>query len=245
MKSAKGKTKTATTVLVNFIQDRSGSMQDVWAETVNGFKQFVTELKANAAKDGIKYLFSFTTFDTMVEHPIHEAEVSSVDVDEIKKHAPRGMTALYDAVGMALEKVKTVADKYIGVIVTDGHENSSREWDKDKLNAAIESRLKQGNWTFTYLGTQPETWGDAGAIGIGAGATAAYTPTMASAAYSATADALHAMSRSSAMGSRSLFASHGNSRRIAAAGMTLNPSSPKKSAPVPPKPKSASARRWR
>jgi len=177
-------------VLVNFIQDRSGSMQSVWQETLSGFNKFVEDLRASAQKDGVEYLFSLTAFDTLVETPVASQSIESVDVDILAKHGPRGSTALYDAVGITIQNIAANqhdADKVVVVIVTDGHENSSREWDKDKLHSAIDSRLREGNWSFTYLGTQPETWDDAAAFGVPLGAAARYTPRRADAAYTALA----------------------------------------------------------
>jgi hypothetical protein len=187
-------------VLVNFIQDRSGSMSSVWSETLSGFRKFVQDLKDD--KDS-EYLFSLTTFDTSVETPVFEQSIVDVPVDALVAHGPRGATALYDAVGATITNTEaSVAkpDKIIVVIVTDGEENSSREWTKEKLQSIIESKLKLGNWTFTYLGTQPETWAAASAIGIAPGATAMYTGTKSHAAYAATSNAVVSLSRSAQMG---------------------------------------------
>ena len=60
-----------TKVLVNFIQDRSGSMTPVWEETLNGFKCFLNDLREKGAADGIDYLFSLTTFDALID-TIHD-----------------------------------------------------------------------------------------------------------------------------------------------------------------------------
>src|SRR6266478_5047791 len=150
-------------VLVNFIQDRSGSMATVWEETLSGFKKFVEDLRTGGEKDSVEYLFSLTVFDTLVETPIIAKAIKDVDLDALKSHGPRGSTALYDAVGTTIKNTEDDshgADKIVLVIVTDGHENSSREWNKESLQKAIESKLNLGNWTLTYLGTQPETWDD-------------------------------------------------------------------------------------
>lgn len=245
-----------TKVLVNFIQDRSGSMGTVWPETLSGFKAFVEDLQKKGKEDSIDYLFSLTTFDTIVECPFIAASIADVPSDALAKHGPRGSTALYDAVGKTIENTAADskgADKIICVIVTDGQENSSREWSKDALNHVIAAKLDLGNWTFTYLGTQPETWDDAMALGIVAGASAGYSGNMAHATYSATSDAVHAMAASSAPQSRSLFASHGNQRAMRAAGMTVKPPTPHvpvsqkpiaKQKPRTPKPSRTGAR-WR
>jgi uncharacterized protein YegL len=224
-------------VLVNFIQDRSGSMQSVWEETLSGFKKFVQDLRAGAANHGVEYLFSLTTFDTLVETPVAIQPIASVDVDVLAQHGPRGSTALYDAVGSTIQNThanRHGADKIIVVIVTDGHENSSREWDKDKLHAAVDARLNEGNWTFTYLGTQPETWDDASVLGVAAGAAARYTPAMAQAAYSALASSVSRLAADkSQLASKSLMVEFLSEAEAAAAGMQRAPQ---------PKPPSTSAK---
>lgn len=213
-----------TKVLVNFIQDRSGSMATVWSETLSGFKAFVADLKQKGAVDGISYSFTLTTFDTLIELPIKAAPITDVDEDALAKLGPRGSTALYDAVGKTLDATSEDADKIICVIVTDGQENSSREWSKDAVHSAIDAKIKTGKWTFTYLGTQPETWDDATSIGIGVGATANYVPQNAAATYAVMSNAIHNLSKSSDWHSDNLMSSAYTSQGDArAAGMTITP----------------------
>ena len=240
-------------VLVNFIQDRSGSMGTVWAETLSGFAAFVENLKAKGVKDGVEYLFSLTTFDTLIETPYVAKPIAEVSKDELSQYGPRGATALYDAVGKTIEATAADAkgaDKIICVIVTDGQENSSREWSKDALNAVIAAKLALGNWTFTYLGTQPETWDDAQALGIAVGATAGYQGRMAQSAYAAVSHAVHTLAASSDRQSKNLFASrHASAARMRAAGMTIQPETTPVPAdpasPTPDRPPSTPTRRWR
>lgn len=225
-------------VLVNFIQDRSGSMQSVWTETLSGFRKFVEDLRASALKDGVEYLFSLTTFDTRVETPIAIQPIENVDVDVLAQHGPRGSTALYDAVGSTIQNTQANrhgADKIIVVIATDGHENSSREWDKDKLHSAVDAKLNEGNWTFTYVGTQPETWDDAAALGVAAGAVARYAPTMARATYSALASSVSRLAADrSRLRSENLMDDYLSEAEADAAGMQKRPQ---------PKPASTSEKR--
>lgn len=254
-----------TKVLVNFIQDRSGSMGTVWQETLSGFKSFIEDLQSKGKTDGVDYLFSLTTFDTLVECPFIGEPIENMQSDVLVKYGPRGSTALYDAVGKTIENTAADlkgADKIICVIVTDGQENSSREWSKDALNAVIAAKLDLGNWTFTYLGTQPETWDDAQSLGIGVGAVAGYQGQNARATYGAVAGAVHAMAASPSAQSRGLFTSgHASPRTMRAAGMQvrtpaspmdrINPILPPNSKPpstVKPKarkPTRATDKRWR
>lgn len=212
-------------VLISFIQDRSGSMATVWGETLNGFKTYVEDLQKDQAKDNeIEYLFSLTTFDTQIETPYLGELIAKVDGTLLKDHGPRGMTALYDAVGKTLQVLdddkKLTFDKAIVVIVTDGEENSSREWSKDALHAAIDERIKRGNWTFTYLGTQPETWSDASSLGVGAGASATYSGANAGATYATMSVATANMARSVHASSRSFLADNLTRSERGFVGMT-------------------------
>jgi hypothetical protein len=156
-------------VLVNFIQDRSGSMQSVWGETLAGFKQYVSDLKRDRDAE---YLFSLTTFDTVVDTPYVAEPVADIPEDAPASFGPRGWTALYDAVGenvRATESREADVDKVLVVVVTDGHENSSGEWTRARVKSLLDEKHATGKWTFVYLGTQPETWDDAAAMGISPG----------------------------------------------------------------------------
>jgi len=74
-----------TKVLVNFIQDRSGSMTPVWEETLNGFKCFLNDLREKGAADGIDYLFSLTTFDALIDTPCIGESIDKVDENLLAK----------------------------------------------------------------------------------------------------------------------------------------------------------------
>ncbi|HEX5426622.1 MAG TPA: vWA domain-containing protein [Candidatus Acidoferrales bacterium] len=187
--------------LISLIQDRSGSMSSVWEETLSGFKTYIESMQADQKKDNeVEYIFSLTAFDTQIDVPYKGVPIADVDVHILKQYGPRGSTALYDAVGKTLQALDDdkglTFDKAIVVIVTDGKENSSREWSKDALHAAIDERVKRGNWTFTYLGTQPETWDDAQSLGMGMGASATYNAKNAGATYATIAYASANMARS-------------------------------------------------
>lgn len=95
-----------TKVLVSFIQDRSGSMADVWKETLSGFKTYVESLQEDQKKDGaVEYLFTLTAFDTQIDTPHLGIPIADVKSDVLKGFGPRGATAIYDAVGKTLQAI--------------------------------------------------------------------------------------------------------------------------------------------
>ena len=116
-------------ILISFIQDRSGSMSSVWEETLSGFKKYVEDMQADQKKDDeVEYILSLTTFDTQIDKPYIGVPIASVDGGKLKDFGPRGMTALYDAVGKTLQAIdddKSITfDKAIVIIFTDGQDNS-------------------------------------------------------------------------------------------------------------------------
>lgn len=62
------------------------------------------------------------------------------------------------------------AGKVFAVIVTDGHENSSRECSKADVAAAVKE-LETDGWTFIFMGANQDAWGEARALGYSGGAT--------------------------------------------------------------------------
>ena len=228
-----------TRVLVNFIQDRSGSMQSVWQETLSGFRAFINELRDKGEKESVEYLFSLTTFDTLVETPVIAEPIKNVDIDILIKHGPRGSTALYDAVGVTIQNTdqnRHGAEKIIVVVVTDGHENSSREWTKDRLHSAVDAKLNAGDWTFTYLGTQPETWDDAEAFGMNRAAARSYQPVMAAAAYATVATSVSRLAASPHLSSRDLLDQFITPEEASAAGIQKEPAKAVEKKPTDSKP---------
>jgi uncharacterized protein YegL len=224
-KKAAAKATAPKKVLLSFIQDRSGSMANVWEETLSGFKTYVKDMQADQAKDNeVEYIFSLTAFDTQIDKPYLGVPIASVDGETLTKFGPRGGTALYDAVGKTLQAIdddKSITfDKAIVIICTDGEENQSREWSKDSLHAAIDERIKRGNWTFTYLGTQPETWAAASSLGVGVGASATYNAQNAGATYATMATASMNMARSVQTSSTSFLHDNTTPQMRASVGMT-------------------------
>lgn len=85
----------------------------------------------------------------------------------ISDYVPGGMTALHDAIGRSIratERAERSDDRVIVVIMTDGHENSSHEWNKRSILKLIEEKRADG-WDFVYLGAGEESW--AGAMDLG------------------------------------------------------------------------------
>lgn len=104
-----------------------------------------------------KCLVDYVQFDDTYELVFEDTPVA--DAKAVLQ--PRGMTALLDAVGKAVTQLgdklaKLPEGKRPGlvqvVVVTDGYENASREWNADKVRELIKQQTDKWNWDFIFLG---------------------------------------------------------------------------------------------
>lgn len=159
-------------VHVCFVIDESGSMGGTEADVIGGFKTVIDEQKA--VENGTCSV-SFYKFADNV-HEIYKGK----DVNDVEyldgKYRPGGCTALFDAVGTAIDKIGEWLDgmkeedkpeKNIIVIMTDGGENSSHEYSASKVKDMIKHQEDKYNWTFVYMGSDLTNAQDANSLGFG------------------------------------------------------------------------------
>lgn len=151
-------------VLVNVILDKSGSMSTKVQDVIGGFNLYLDEL---AKEQAVHYGFSLTLFDTLVEMRYKGVPLAGVAKLDDSSYRPSGNTALFDAVGNTVQTVSTDGfDKIITVIMTDGEENSSREWTLHAIRELIKTKEAAGNWTFVFLGANLDAFEQGTDLGV-------------------------------------------------------------------------------
>lgn len=161
-------TKSTTHVLM--ITDMSGSMAALADDVRGGFNTYLDDL----AKDGGKYRLTVTLFDDQFESLCVAAKLKDVPRLTEDNYKPRAMTALLDALGKTVaefdSRVPALADgdKVLVVVQTDGAENASTEFSRDRIAALIKEREATGKWSFIYLGAGVDAWAQAGGMGFAA-----------------------------------------------------------------------------
>jgi len=121
----------------------------------------------------------------------------NVPIQNVPKYelVPRGMTALLDAVGRAInetgERLAKMAESdrpslVIFVVMTDGHENSSKEFNKSQIKEMVERQQNDYDWHFTFLGANQDAFAEAGDMGFDAAGVADYATDKVAPAYMAT-----------------------------------------------------------
>lgn len=164
--------KKGLTELV-FILDKSGSMGGLETDTIGGYN---TMLKKQQAVDGECHITT-VLFDNNYELLHDRIDIKAVSPITEKEYQVGGSTALLDAIGRTIHKIgnaqKHTADDYraekvMFVIITDGEENSSREYSAEKIKAQIERQKTKYGWEFIFLGANIDAVETAGRFGISA-----------------------------------------------------------------------------
>lgn len=141
------------------ILDESGSMQSIKPSIINGFNELVQSIKGIQnqfpEQEHTISIISFNGFGNKVLHFMDD--VSKLNTIDSSNYKPDAMTPLYDAMGFGFTKLKTALESQMDynvlvTILTDGEENASREYTGSVIKNMIEE-LSEGNWTFTYIGT--------------------------------------------------------------------------------------------
>jgi len=162
------------------VVDRSGSMGSIQEDAEGGINSFIDENK----KEG-SAIFTMVEFDTE-----YNVLCSNTPLEEIERYnlRPRGMTALMDAIGQAFADVdegkKDDEHSKIAVIVTDGGENSSKEWTRGQIFKRIEE-LKEKGWEFIFLAANQDALESGGSYGFNADTTLNFNENSVQSVYSA------------------------------------------------------------
>jgi hypothetical protein len=99
----------------------------------------------------------------------------------------------------------------VTVIMTDGEENSSREWTTSGVKALIEQKEKEDGWTFVFLGAGLDAWTQGAAYGIRPANVSQYNPGQYVDAFACVAQGTNAVASAPKARSENLFASIGKS----------------------------------
>lgn len=154
-----------------FVIDESGSMSGTESDVIGGFKKVVDEQKE--IKEGTCTV-SYFKFASNVEEVFIGKDVNEVEYLD-GKYNPAGMTALFDGVGTAIDKIgkwlnsmkeSEKPEKTMVVIMTDGGENYSKDYSASKVKEMIKHQEDKYNWTFVYMGSDLTDASDANSLGF-------------------------------------------------------------------------------
>lgn len=164
-----------------FILDKSGSMSGLEKDTIGGYNSM---LEKQRKVDG-DCVITTVLFDNDYELLHDRIDLRAIRPITENEYYVGGSTALLDAIGKTIHKIAAVqkstaedyrADKVMFVIITDGEENSSREYSSDKIKAMIQLEKDKYGWEFIFLGANIDAVETAGRFGIDADRAVDYVP---------------------------------------------------------------------
>lgn len=135
--------------------DRSGSMSSRWEQAIETINEYVNGLK----KEKIEGKVTVVAFDTNSENKtdlvtmIENKSIAYFDpINHLGEVQPRGTTPLYDAAANVMDRaLKNGAKRTVIAIMTDGHENASREYDQAAVKKKVETMTSLG-YEVLFLG---------------------------------------------------------------------------------------------
>jgi uncharacterized protein YegL len=155
MATRKKKAKSVEPMItrVALVIDKSGSMSNIQKQALSGLNEQIQALRESEAGDTYVTLIQF---DSQVKVSFNQKNSKELKNLEPADYRPTGGTAMYDAVGTAIDRlleeqnaVENVA--YLVIVISDGEENSSRRVSQWQLASQIKELQATGKWTFTYM----------------------------------------------------------------------------------------------
>lgn len=155
------------------ILDKSGSMSVIRNAAVDGFNDVLEGIRVAQAESELQeHYVSLLTFCNCKKEYVYDCvPVNEVRNLTLRDYNPCCGTPLFDAMGMALSnlasKVENEKHSTVAVtIITDGEENSSREYNGESIKAFVDKLQKELDWKFSYIGTNQDVEAIADSLAI-------------------------------------------------------------------------------
>tara|TARA_Y100000389_G_scaffold91445_1_gene88023 strand:+ start:105 stop:755 length:651 start_codon:yes stop_codon:yes gene_type:complete len=165
------------------VLDKSGSMGTCLDDTIGGFNAFIDKQDPSAHVS----LITFNNNVTIEYQRVWCSHVKKLDKDGYR---PSGSTSLYDAIGQGIALAGD--ENVILVVITDGHENSSKKIKHEQLTAAIEEFDNcDKNRQIIYIGANQDAVLEAGNLKIPVTRAMSYSTKYTSNAFDSVATAVN------------------------------------------------------
>lgn len=152
------------------ILDESGSMHSIEKQAVSGLNEtFQTISNAQKEHQEQQHYITFVTFNSArIRTVMNRLPVDSSKVMKWTDYVPDACTPLFDAMGRSINELKShVEDEAVVLvtIITDGYENTSKEYSGVAIKELV-GELKKKGWLFAYIGTNQDVDAVADQLGI-------------------------------------------------------------------------------
>lgn len=140
------------------ILDASGSMDIIRKSAHSGLNTTIKQLKSiQKEMPDRQQLFTLVIFNSAQNEFLYSnSPIDEVGLLPYSAYRPEGCTPLYDAIGLGIHRINKVCqsqDTVLVTIITDGEENSSKEFTHAAVKQLI-AKCRQKGWDFTFIGTE-------------------------------------------------------------------------------------------
>lgn len=169
-------TNKPTLTLLGLVLDESGSMFSVKDDTIGSLNEYINGLRKDT-KNPLQ--ITLTQFNTIAKLTKVAVPLEDFPKYTEENYSPGGSTALNDAIGITIKELETQLKdnpeaKVLIVVMTDGFENASHEFNTTNIRALIDSKDKEENWTFVYLSADADAFSAANSLGFNVSNVANY-----------------------------------------------------------------------
>lgn len=170
-----------------YILDKSGSMRPLTDDTIGGYNTMIEEQKKQPGEARVTTVLfggNLENFSNEIKTVVDGKDINEVPELTTDDYVAFGNTPLYDAIGMTFTKIgKKLADtpeserpgKVIVTIVTDGIENTSREYNLAAIKKMIEEQRTKYNWVVMFIGANIDAETVGASMGISSKMSKTYT----------------------------------------------------------------------
>jgi hypothetical protein len=210
MKKKAKKTMGKIETKIVFVLDETGSMLSAYDQTITGFNEYVETLKKGATG---KVTMTLVKFNANKGDRAVFVDKGIKDVPQLSKdnYKPDACTPLYDAIGRTINSTTAVLKgekakfKVLFIVMTDGEENASQEFDRFKIFELIKEKEKTGKWSFVYLGANQDSWKATQGLGFHAANVANYNQAQTQAAFRGIAGSTLSYANSSSSATQNFY----------------------------------------
>ena len=141
---------------VALVIDASSSMTSLRSQMIQVINSFIDTIRAGSQQADQETTITMCVFNDAVTHHYVAADVQTLKPIKPHEYSPDGMTALFDGVGMTIEKLLALKDasdentSFLVLPITDGEENCSMKYNPKQLIDTLKNLESDGRWTIAF-----------------------------------------------------------------------------------------------
>lgn len=173
------RSKQMKKTFVAFVLDESGSMGmgERKNDAISSFNEQLDAIRDSGDLGG-ETRVGVWTFGGGIRNIRPLVNYKNIEPITSENYDPKGMTPLYDAIGTAAAVLEKAMGSYVDedvaalmIIITDGQENASTDFNSSVLTARIKELQDTNHWTFAFMGTTERQVLAARDLGMSLGST--------------------------------------------------------------------------